>query len=121
MSSFRRFAKKNDLDETLYTGHIVKNAMEVDWSDPPSTDVEQEDIRRNIHNAKVEIASLQRFIEEETARLQKFIEEEAAHEYSPGTRLPPGNMTPEQGVANAKRHMERELAAAKRDMERERL
>jgi hypothetical protein len=28
MSSFRRFAKKNDLDETLYTGHIVKNAMD---------------------------------------------------------------------------------------------
>ena len=69
MSSFRRFAKKNDLDETLYTGHIVKKAMGVDWENPRSTEEQKEDSRRNIENAKMEIARLEKFIEEETAFL----------------------------------------------------
>ena len=69
MSSFRRFAKKNDLDETLYTGHIVKNAMGVDWENPRSPEEQREDSRKNIENAKMEIARLEKFIEEETVFL----------------------------------------------------
>ena len=65
MSSFRRFAKKNDLDETLYTGHIVKNAMGVDWGNPLSKEEQREYSRKNIEDAKEEIARLEKFIERE--------------------------------------------------------
>lgn len=64
MSSFRRFAKKNDLDE-LYAKHIVKNAMGVDWDNPRTPDQQKEDALKNIEKAEMEIARLQEYIKEQ--------------------------------------------------------
>ena len=77
MSSFRRFAKKNDLDE-LYAKHIVKNAMDnspvldepIASSDPSVSDWVREQyqllLQRDPVDALRDVNALLKLIEDHT-------------------------------------------------------